>query len=109
MPDAGVKDVEHAIKSAHHAFESWSNLKFNERAHFMIKIAEVIEEKKMDIVKALQGEGGSWFGKGMFEASYLPEIFFAAAAETYQAIGNVMPSTLVNFQCRCAVLLGKCN
>ena len=42
----------------------------------MIKIAEVIEDKKMDIVKALQGEGGSWFGKGMFEASYLPEIFF---------------------------------
>ena len=92
IPDAGVKDVEHAIKSANHAFESWSNLKFNERAHFMIKIAEVIEEKKMDIVKALQGEGGSWFGKGMFEASYLPEIFFAAAAETYQAIGDVIPS-----------------
>ena len=92
VPDAGVKDVEHAIKSAHHAFESWSNLKFNERAHFMIKIAEVMEAKKMDIVKALQGEGGSWFGKGMFEASYLPEIFFAAAAETYQPVGNVIPS-----------------
>ena len=97
VPDARVKDVEHAIKSAHHAFESWSNLKFNERAHFMIKIAEVIEEKKMDIVKALQGEGGSWFGKGMFEASYLPEIFFAAAAETYQAIGNIMPSDTGKF------------
>ena len=54
VPDAKVKDVEHAIKSAHHAFESWSNLKFNERAHFMIKIAEVIEEKKMDIVKAFR-------------------------------------------------------
>ena len=92
VADAGVEDVQNAINSAHHAFESWSELKFNERAHFMIKIAEVLEENKSDIVKALQGEAGGWFGKGMFEASYIPEVFYAAAAMNYQAIGEIIPS-----------------
>ncbi|MDP6526791.1 MAG: aldehyde dehydrogenase family protein, partial [Kiritimatiellia bacterium] len=65
---------------------------FNQRAHFMIKIAEIFEKRKMDIVSALQGEAGGWFGKGMFEASYVPEIFHAAAAMNYAAIGEVIPS-----------------
>ena len=90
--DASVEDTVQAINAANHAFENWSDLKFNERAHFMVKIAEVLEEHKMDIVKEIQGEGGGWFGKAMFEASYLPEIFYAAAAENYQAIGEVIPS-----------------
>jgi aldehyde dehydrogenase (NAD+) len=46
----------------------------------------------MDIVSALQGEAGGWFGKGMFEASYVPEIFYAAAAMNYAPIGEVIPS-----------------
>ncbi len=91
-PDATVEDVKNAINSANHAFESWSEIKYNERAHYMIKIAEVMEERKMDIVKALQGEAGGWFGKGMFEAMYIPEVFYAAAAMNYQAIGEVIPS-----------------
>ena len=92
VPDVEVKDVQNAITSADHAFENWSNLKFNERSHYMIKIAEVLEENKMDIVKALRAEAGGWFGKAMFEAGYLPELFHAAAAANYQAIGEVIPS-----------------
>ena len=92
VPDVEVKDVQNAITSADHAFENWSNLKFNERSHYMIKIAVVLEENKMDIVKALRAEAGGWFGKAMFEAGYLPELFHAAAAANYQAIGEVIPS-----------------
>ena len=46
----------------------------------MLKIADAFEARRDDLVKALQGEGGGWFGKGMFEAGYIPEIFRAAAA-----------------------------
>jgi aldehyde dehydrogenase (NAD+) len=46
----------------------------------------------MEIVEALQGEGGGWFGKGMFEAGYTAEIFHAAAASTWQSSGEVLPS-----------------
>ncbi|HJL56884.1 MAG: aldehyde dehydrogenase family protein [Arenicellales bacterium] len=92
VPDVGTNEVQSAIDSANHAFEKWAEVPFNQRAHFMIKIAEVFEKRKMDIVSALQGEAGGWFGKGMFEASYVPEIFHAAAAMNYAAIGEVIPS-----------------
>ena len=92
VPDAGVADVRRAIDSANHAFKTWSELPYNERAHFMIKVAEIFEARKMDVVKALQGEAGGWFGKGMFEASYVPEVFYAAAATNYAAIGEILPS-----------------
>jgi aldehyde dehydrogenase (NAD+) len=58
----------------------------------MIKIAEVVERRKDDLVEALRFEGGGWIGKGMFEAGYVPEVFYAAAASNYAAMGEVMPS-----------------
>jgi aldehyde dehydrogenase (NAD+) len=58
----------------------------------MTKIAEIFEKRKMDVVKALRTEAGGWFGKSMFEASYVPEVFCAAAAMNYQSIGEVIPS-----------------
>ena len=92
VPDVGVKEVQNAIESANHAFDKWSSLPFNERAHYMIKIAEIFEKRKMDIVAALQGEAGGWIGKGMFESGYIPEIFYAAAAMNYASIGEIIPS-----------------
>ncbi len=92
VPDVGVAEVRNAIDSAHHAFENWSKLPFNQRAHFMTKIADIFEKRKMDVVKALRTEAGGWFGKSIFEASYVPEVFCAAAAMNYQSIGEVIPS-----------------
>jgi len=92
VPDVGVVEVRNAIDSAHHAFENWSKLPFNQRAHFMTKIAEIFEKRKMEVVKALRTEAGGWFGKSIFEASYVPEVFCAAAAMNYQSIGEVIPS-----------------
>ncbi len=92
IPDSGRLEVRAAIEAAHAAFPAWSELQFNERAHHMIKVAEVFEKRKMDIVDALKSEGGGWFGKGMFETAYVPEIFYSAAASNYAAIGEVIPS-----------------
>jgi acyl-CoA reductase-like NAD-dependent aldehyde dehydrogenase len=46
----------------------------------------------MEIVDAIQAEGGGWFGKGMFETGYVTEIFHAAAASVWNPTGEVMPS-----------------
>ncbi len=92
VPDAGAAETRAAIEAAQAAFPAWSALPFNKRAHYMLKVAEVFEKRKMDIVEALQAEGGGWFGKGMFETGYVPEIFHAAAAANYQSIGEVLPS-----------------
>jgi len=92
VPDGGRQEARAAIEAAHAAFGSWSTLPFNKRAHYMIKVAEVFERRQMEIVEALQSEGGGWFGKGMFETGYVPEIFYAAAASSYAPIGEVIPS-----------------
>jgi acyl-CoA reductase-like NAD-dependent aldehyde dehydrogenase len=92
VPDSNRTEARAAIEAAHTAFAEWSALPFNERAHLMLKVAEVFEKRKMELVEALQAEGGGWFGKGMFETGYVPEIFHAAAASNYAAIGEVLPS-----------------
>ena len=46
----------------------------------------------MEIIEAIQAEGGGWFGKGMFETGYVTEIFHAAAASVWNPTGEVMPS-----------------
>ena len=92
VPDATRQDARAAIDAAQGAFAEWSGLPFGQRAHAMLKIADAIERRKADIATALQGEGGGWFGKGMFEAGYMAEIFHAAAASCYAAIGEILPS-----------------
>jgi vanillin dehydrogenase len=92
VPDAGVAETRAAIEAANTAFPAWSALPFNTRAHHMLKVAEIFEKRKMEIVDALAAEGGGWFGKGMFETGYVPEIFHAAAAANYAATGEVLPS-----------------
>jgi aldehyde dehydrogenase (NAD+) len=92
VPDGGRAEARAAIEAAQAAFPQWAGLPFSQRAHAMLKIAEVLERRSKDICQALQGEGGGWFGKGMFETGYMPEIFRAAAATCYVAIGEVLPS-----------------
>lgn len=92
VADAGLADVRAAIGSAETAFAEWSALPYTERAHFMLKIADEFERRRTDLVDALQGEGGGWFGKGMFESGYVPEVFRAAAAMNYAPVGEILPS-----------------
>ena len=91
-PDADAATVAGAIRTAHAAFPEWAALPFTERAHYMLKIADEVGKRGPDLVKALQGEGGGWFGKGMFEVGYVIEIFRSAAAANYQSIGEILPS-----------------
>lgn len=92
IPDGGRAETRMAIEAAQAAFPAWSNLMFQERAHYMLKIADVWEKRSAEFVAAAQAEGGGWFGKGMFEAGYVPEVFRAAAGVLYGSIGEVLPS-----------------
>lgn len=92
IPDGGRAETRAAIAAAQAAFPSWSNLMFQDRAHYMLKIADVWEKRAADFVAAAQAEGGGWFGKGMFETGYVPEVFRAAAGVLYGNIGEVLPS-----------------
>ena len=92
VPDAGVAETRAAIEAAANAFPAWASLKFQERADYMLTVAELIEKRAPDFVSAAQFEGGGWYGKGIYETKAMPEIFKAAAAVCYAPIGEVLPS-----------------
>jgi len=92
IPDGGREETRAAIAAAQDAFPDWAARPFHERAHLMLKIAEIWERRAADYVAAARAEGGGWFGKGMFEAGYVPEVFRAAAGHCYDSVGEVLPS-----------------
>jgi len=92
IPDGGRSETGAAIEAAQEAFYEWAEMPFNHRANHLLKVAEIWESRIPDFVAAMQSEGGGWVGKGKFEGGYVAEVFRAAAAMTYGAIGEVLPS-----------------
>jgi acyl-CoA reductase-like NAD-dependent aldehyde dehydrogenase len=90
VPDGGRSETRDAIDAAQTAFAAWASLHFQDRAKLLLDAATIWERRKMDYVAAAQAEGGGWFGKGMFEAGYVPEVFRAAAAMCYNAVGEML-------------------
>lgn len=91
-PDGTRADTRAAIEAAHRAFPAWAEMKFTERAKALHRIADGIETRAPDFIAAAQAEGGGWYGKGAFEAHYMPEVFRSAAASCYAAQGEILPS-----------------
>ena len=92
IPDGGRSETRAAIEAAQEAFYEWAEMPFTHRAHHLLKVAEIWESRIPEFVTAMQSEGGGWVGKGKFEGGYVAEVFRAAAAMTYGAIGEVIPS-----------------
>ena len=92
IPDGTADDMTRAIEAAHAAFPAWSQRPFRDRAHALLKAAEIWEARKDDFINAVMHEGGGWYGKGVFEAGFVAEIFRTAASLCYQSVGEVLPS-----------------
>lgn len=92
IPDGSATDMDRAISAAQAAFPEWSQRSFQERAKMLLRIADVWESRKDDFINAVMHEGGGWFGKGVFEAGFVAEIFRTSASLCYQSTGEVLPS-----------------
>lgn len=92
VADGNRNDVRDAIVSAEITSKDWASYSHSARANIMNKIAEIFEKRRMEIVEAIQAEGGGSFAKAMYETSQIPIIFRAAAGANYGPIGEVLPS-----------------
>lgn len=92
IPDASATDMRRAIDAAHSAFGAWAELPFHERAHLLLKVADIWDKRAADFCASAMAEGGGWKGKGLFEAGYVSEVFRSSSALCYQSIGDVLPS-----------------
>ncbi|MBW1649556.1 MAG: aldehyde dehydrogenase family protein [Deltaproteobacteria bacterium] len=92
IPDGDKKVAINAIDAAVSAQAKWATMPHTERAGILLKVADILEKRNADFVSVLVDESGSWIGKAMFEAGYVPNIFRAAAASVYQMTGEILPS-----------------
>jgi len=92
VADAGMADVQKAIAAASAARQSWAALAPGERAAFLVKAADIVEERQQDFADTLVEESGAWIGKAMFETHYVIDALRAAAALAFEIKDEVLPS-----------------
>ena len=92
VADASLEDVQCAFSAAIGAKQAWAGLSHTRRAAYLLKAADIMEQRQQDFADALVEEGGSWIGKAMFETGYSIEALRAAAAMVFHMNGEVLPS-----------------
>ena len=87
-PDDAAKAVETAAASA----AAWAAAPPVERQRIFLKAADLLEERRDEVVSMLARETGATFGFGMFQSFFVPNLFRQAAALAYAPMGQVIPS-----------------
>ncbi len=85
----GVVDIEPLMAAAYAARKPWSCTPPLQRTAVLNKAAANLEARRMEFVGVLTSEGGSTFGKAMFEISQTIDLLQTAAADFYRLMGEV--------------------
>jgi acyl-CoA reductase-like NAD-dependent aldehyde dehydrogenase len=91
-PAGGAADVQAAIDAAAAAFESWRATPPAERQRIFLAAADLLEERRDEVISVLARETGATFGFAMFQSLFVPNLFRQTAALAYAPLGQVLPS-----------------
>ena len=91
-PAGGAADASAAIEAAAAASEGWQATPPAERQRIFLKAADLLEERRDEVVAMLARETGAAFGFGMFQSLFVPNLFRQSAALPYAPLGQVIPS-----------------
>ena len=94
VPAGKRADARRAVDAATAAFPVWSHTLPAERQALFLKAADILEEKRNEIITILAEETGCTFGFGMFQCTFTPGLLREAAAQAHQASGEVIPADL---------------
>jgi acyl-CoA reductase-like NAD-dependent aldehyde dehydrogenase len=93
VPVGTRADVERAIAAANKAWSGWANLSAFERAAAMIRIAEIIEERRNDLAETLTlDQGKPLVAEAYDEVDELVAYFEMASADVTRLEGSMPPS-----------------
>jgi len=87
-----VVDAQRAIDAAQAAFPAWSATMPSDRRRVLLKAADVLENKREQLVQWLIKETGSTFGMAMFQSFYTPGILREAASQVSEPKGEILAS-----------------
>jgi acyl-CoA reductase-like NAD-dependent aldehyde dehydrogenase len=93
VPEGTRADVERAIAAANEAWSEWANLSAFERAAAMIRIAEIIQERRDDLAETLTlDQGKPLVAEAYDEVDELVVYFEMASADVTRLEGAMPPS-----------------
>ena len=93
VPEGTRADVERAIAAANKAWSGWANLSAFERGAAMIRIAEIIEERRDDLAETLTlDQGKPLVAEAYDEVDELVVYFEMASADVTRLEGAMPPS-----------------
>jgi acyl-CoA reductase-like NAD-dependent aldehyde dehydrogenase len=82
------KDADRAMAAAYEARKPWSATPSLERSLIISKAGAILEESRMEFAEVLTAEGGSTFGKAMFEISQTVDLLMTAGADAKRILGE---------------------
>lgn len=85
-------DIRKAIAAAKQAFPTYKDTTPTERERWLLRVAEIMEERKSEILECLIDEIGSPVGKAMFEFNKGLAMVRAAAGMCRNVRGETIPS-----------------
>jgi len=88
VPKGDARDADRAMAAAYAARKPWSSTSSFERALIIAKAGHILEESRQEFADVLTAEGGSTFGKCMFEISQTVDLLATAAADGKRILGE---------------------
>lgn len=96
IPLGTEDDVNHAVDAAHTAFLSWSKVPSKERASYLYKIADKLEERRDQFVHMLTDENGKTLAASEGEVDLAIEYFRYMAGWALRYEGEILESERSN-------------
>lgn len=93
LEQAGEEEARKAIDAAHSAGERWGSTLVSERVRPLLRVAELLEERRGEIADVLIDEAGSLPGKAHFEIDYCIDLCRSAAGDARHIFGDTLPPT----------------
>src|SRR3954451_9777317 len=84
----GREDARRAIAAASAAFPGWAQTPPAERQRIFLKVADLLEARRDDVVSWLARETGCGFGFGLFQVGFVTGLFRPAASLGSQPLGG---------------------
>jgi acyl-CoA reductase-like NAD-dependent aldehyde dehydrogenase len=94
VPSGKRADAKRAVEAAAAAFAAWSQTLPAERQALFLKVADLLEKKRDEVVAILQEETGCTFAFAMFQSMFTPGLLREAAAQVHLPAGEVIPADL---------------
>jgi acyl-CoA reductase-like NAD-dependent aldehyde dehydrogenase len=92
IPAAAREDARAAVEAAAVAFDEWAATPPAIRQRVFLRAADVLEQRRDEVVSLLARETGCTFGFGMFQLGFVPGLFRQAAGTAYAPTGEIIPS-----------------